>query len=94
MHPHSDATSAWLNAFMQKGVISEKATRKGIAVDDLNPIAAKGAQEIAEAQRRRYAERIQQLVQLGTTPELAEYLVGLEIRIARLEQGSPTTTNQ
>jgi hypothetical protein len=27
---------------------------------------------------------------MGTTRELAEYLVGLEIRIARLEQG-PTT---
>ena len=60
-------------------------------MDDLNPIAAKGAQEIAEAQRRRYGARIQQLVQLGTTPELAEYLVGLEIRVARLEQGLPTT---
>jgi len=59
-------------------------------VDDLNPIAAKGAQEIAEAQRRRYGPRIQELVQLGTTPELAEYLVGLEIRIARLEQGPLT----
>ena len=60
-------------------------------MDDLNPIAAKGAQEIAEAQRRRYEPRIQQLVQLGATPELAEYLVGLEIRVARLEQGLPTT---
>ena len=60
-------------------------------MDDLNPIAAKGAQEIAEAQRRRYEARIQELVQLGTTPELAEYLVGLEIRLARLEQGLPTT---
>ena len=59
-------------------------------MDDLNPIAAKGAQEIAEAQRRRYGARIQQLVQMGTTRELAEYLVGLEIRIATLEQGSPT----
>ncbi len=59
-------------------------------MDDLNPIAAKGAQEIAEAQRQRYGARIQQLVQLGTTPELAEYLVGLEIRIARLEQVPPT----
>ena len=61
-------------------------------MDELNPIAAKGAQEIAEAQRRRYGARIEQLVQLGTTPEIAEYLVGLEIRVARLEQGSPTTT--
>ena len=60
-------------------------------MDDLNPIAAKGAQEIAEAQRRRYEPRIQQLVQLVATPELAEYLVGLEIRVARLEQGLPTT---
>ena len=60
-------------------------------MDDLNPIAAKGAQQIAEAQRRRYGARIQQLVQMGTTRELAEYLVGLEIRIAQLEQGSPTT---
>lgn len=62
-------------------------------MDDLNPIAAKGAQELAEVQRRRYEPRIQQLVQLGTTRELAEYLVGLEIRVARLEQGS-STTNQ
>ena len=60
-------------------------------MDDLDPIAAKGAQQIAEAQRRRYEARIQQLVQMGTTRELAEYLVGLEIRIAKLEQGSPTT---
>lgn len=59
-------------------------------MDDLNPIAAKGAQEIAEAQRRRYGARIQELVQMGTTPELAEYLVALEIRLAKLEQGSPT----
>ena len=59
-------------------------------MDDLNPIAAKGAQEIAEAQRRRYGERIQELMRLGTTRELAEYLVGLEIRIAKLEQGPPT----
>ncbi len=60
-------------------------------MDDLNPIAAKGAQKIAEDQRRRYGARIEQLVQLGTTRELAEYLVGLEIRVARLEQGSPMT---
>ncbi len=61
-----------------------------MAVDDLNPIAAKGAQEIAEAQRRIYRPRIEKLVQMGASRELAEYLVGLEIRIARLEQGSPT----
>jgi hypothetical protein len=60
-------------------------------VDDLNPIAARGAQEIAEAQRRRYGARIQELMQLGTTRELAEYLVSLEIRIAKLEQGMPTS---
>ena len=60
-------------------------------MDDLDPIAAKGAQQIAETQRRRYEARIQKLVQMGTTRrELAEYLVGLEIRIATLEQGSPT----
>lgn len=67
----------------------ERAIRREIGVDDLNPIAAKGAQEIAEAQRRSYAARIEELVQLGTTPELAEYLVGLEIRVTRLEQGLP-----
>jgi hypothetical protein len=60
-------------------------------VDDLNPIAAKGAKEIAEAQRRSYGPRIEKLVQMGTTRELAEYLVGLEIRIAQLEQRSPTS---
>ena len=65
-------------------------TRKGDAVDDLNPIAARGAQEIAEAQRRSYGARIEELVRLGTSRELAEYLVGLEIRVARLEQGAPT----
>jgi hypothetical protein len=59
-------------------------------VDDLNAIAAKGAQEIAKAQRRNYEPRIEKLVQMGTTRELAEYLVGLEIRIAQLEQGSTT----
>jgi len=30
-------------------------------------------------------------VQLGATRELAEYLVGLEIRLAKLEQGLPTS---
>jgi len=59
-------------------------------VEDLNPIAAKGAQEIAEAQRRIYEPRIEKLVQIGATRELAEYLVGLEIRVAQLEQGPPT----
>lgn len=59
-------------------------------MDDLNPIAAKGAQEIAEAQRLKYGPRIEKLVQMGASRELAEYLVSLEIRIARLEQG-PTT---
>jgi hypothetical protein len=59
-------------------------------VDDLNAIAAKGAQEIAKAQRRNYEPRIEKLVQMGTTRELAEYLVGLEIRIAQLELGSTT----
>ena len=59
-------------------------------MDDLNPIAAKGAQAIAEAQRRRYGARIDELVQkTGATRELAEYLVGLEIRITQLEQGRP-----
>jgi len=61
------------------------------AVDDLNPIAAKGAQEIAEAQRQRFGPRIQELMRLGATPEPAEYLVSLEIRIAQLEQRSPTS---
>ena len=61
-----------------------------IAVEDLNPIAAKGAQAIAEAQRLKYGPRIEELVQMGTTRELAEYIVGLEVRIARLEQGSPS----
>ncbi len=59
-------------------------------MEDLNPIAAKGAQEIAEAQRRIYGPRIEKLVQVGATRELAEYLVGLEIRLAQLEQGPPT----
>ena len=59
-------------------------------MDDLNAIAAKGAQEIAKAQRRNYESRIEKLVQMGTNRELAEYLVGLEIRIAQLEQGSTT----
>ncbi len=59
-------------------------------MEDLNPIFAKGAQKIAEEQQRIYGPRIEKLVQLGTPRELAEYLVGLEIRIERLEQG-PTT---
>jgi hypothetical protein len=59
-------------------------------VDDLNPIAAKGAQHIAEAQRRALQPRIEKLVQAGATRELAEYVVGLEIRIAQLEQGPPS----
>jgi hypothetical protein len=58
-------------------------------VDELNFIAAKGAQEIAEEQRRVYRARIEELVQAGATRELADYLIGLEIRITRLEQGSP-----
>ena len=61
-------------------------------MEDLNPIAAKGAQEIAEAQRRSYEPRIQELAQkLDITRELAEYLVGLEIKIAHLEQRPPTS---
>jgi hypothetical protein len=59
-------------------------------VDDLNPIFAKGAQKIAEAQRQIYGPRIERLVQIGATRELAEYLVGLEIRVAQLEQRPPT----
>lgn len=59
-------------------------------MDDLNPIAAKGAQKIAEAQRQALQPRIKKLEQMGANRELAEYLVGLEIRIAQLEQGSPT----
>ena len=59
-------------------------------MEDLNPIAAKGAQEIAEAQQRIYEPRIEKLVQIGATRELAEYLVGLEIRVAQLEQRPPT----
>jgi hypothetical protein len=59
-------------------------------VDDLNPIAAKGAQVLAEAQRRIYGSRIEKLVQMGASRELAEYLVGLEIRVTQLEQGPPT----
>ncbi len=59
-------------------------------MDDLNPIFAKGAQKIAEAQRRIYGPRIEKLVQIGATRELAEYLVGLEIRVAQLEQRPPT----
>ncbi len=59
-------------------------------MDDLNPIFAKGAQKIAEDQRGIYGARIEKLVQMGATRELAEYLVGLEIRVAQLEQGPPT----
>ena len=59
-------------------------------MDDLNPIFAKGAQKIAEAQRRIYGPRIEKLVQIGATRELAEYLVGLEIRVAQLEQRPST----
>ena len=59
-------------------------------MEDLNPIFAKGAQKIAEAQRRIYGPRIEKLVQMGASRELAEYLVGLEIRVAQLEQGPPT----
>ena len=58
-------------------------------MDDLNPIAAKGAQKIAEALRRTYGPRIEKLVQMGATRELAEYLVGLETRVAQLEQRPP-----
>jgi hypothetical protein len=58
-------------------------------VDDLNPIAAKGAQKIAEDLRRIYGPRIEKLAQMGATRELAEYLVGLETRVAQLEQRPP-----
>ena len=58
-------------------------------MDDLNPMAAKGAQKIAEDLRRIYGPRIEKLVQIGATRELAEYLVGLEIRVAQLEQRPP-----
>ena len=59
-------------------------------MEDLNPIFAKGAQKIAEDQRRIYGPRIEKLVQMGATRELAEYLVGLEVRVAQLEQRPPT----
>ncbi len=59
-------------------------------MDDLNPIFAKGAQKIADTQRRIYEPHIEKLVQMGATRELAEYLVSLEIRVAQLEQGRPT----
>ena len=59
-------------------------------MEDLDPIAAKGAQKIKEDLRRIYGPRIEKLVEIGATRELAEYLVGLEIRIAQLEQGPPT----
>ena len=59
-------------------------------MEDLNPIAAKGAQKIEEDLRRIYGPRIEKLVQLGATRELAEYLVVLEIRVAQLEQRPPT----
>ncbi len=58
-------------------------------MDDLNPIAAKGAQRIAEDLRRTYGPRIENLVQMGATRELAEYLVSLETRVAQLEQNPP-----
>ncbi len=58
-------------------------------MDDLNFIAAKGAQKIEEQQRQFYGPRIERLVEIGATRELAEYLVGLEIRVAQLEQGLP-----
>ena len=58
-------------------------------MDDLNPIAAKGAQKIAEDLRRTYGPGIEKLVQMGATRELAEYLVGLETRVAQLEQSPP-----
>ena len=59
-------------------------------MEDLNPIAAKGAQKIEEDLRRIYEPRIEKLVEIGATRELAEYLVGLEIRVAQLEQRPPT----
>lgn len=68
----------------------EERSGRGIAVEDLNPIAAKGAQKIEEDLRRIYEPRIEKLVEIGATRELAEYLVGLEIRVAQLEQGPPT----
>ena len=58
-------------------------------MEDLNPIAAKGAQKIEEDLRRIYEPRIEKLVEIGATRELAEYLVGLEIRVAQLEQRPP-----
>ena len=59
-------------------------------MEDLNPIAAQGAQKIEEDLRRIYEPRIEKLVEIGATRELAEYLIGLEIRVAQLEQGPPT----
>jgi hypothetical protein len=58
-------------------------------VDDLNPIAAKGAQKLAEDLRLIYGPRMEKLVQMCATRELAEYLVGLETRVAQLEQRPP-----
>jgi hypothetical protein len=44
---------------------------------------------MAEDLRRTYGPRIEKLVQMGATRELAEYLVGLETRVAQLEQRPP-----
>ena len=60
-------------------------------MEDLNFIASAGAQKIAEAQRQIYEPRIEKLMQMGATRELAEYLVGLEIRVTQLEQRPPTS---
>ncbi len=54
---------------------------------DFHEEAARQTREMAEASRRSRDAAIQQRVQrLGVSPELAEYLVDLEIRIAKLEQ--------
>jgi hypothetical protein len=44
---------------------------------------------MAEDLRLIYGPRIEKLVQMGATRELAEYLVGLETRVAQLEQRPP-----
>ena len=58
-------------------------------MDDLNPMAAKGARKMAQDLRRIYGPRIEQLVHIGAPRELVGYLVGPETRVAQLEQRLP-----
>jgi len=49
--------------------------------------AARQAREMAAGQQQAYESAVQKLQNMGASRELAEYLLSLELRLRKLEQG-------